>query len=111
MSQYGLLIDYEYCTGCHSCEVSCKNEKKLGRGVYGIKLAEIGPFEITPGNWEWNYIPSPTKLCDLCADRIEKGEKPACVLHCLGLAMDYGPVEELAKKMAAKGKKMVMFVP
>ena len=45
------------------------------------------------------------------ADRIEKGEKPACVLHCLGLAMDYGPVEELAKKMAAKGKKMVMFVP
>ncbi|MFC1640021.1 4Fe-4S binding protein [Gemmatimonadota bacterium] len=21
--EYGLLIDYEYCTGCHACEVAC----------------------------------------------------------------------------------------
>ena len=21
---HGLLIDYEYCTGCQSCEVACK---------------------------------------------------------------------------------------
>ena len=20
----GILINYEYCTGCHSCEVACK---------------------------------------------------------------------------------------
>ena len=111
MSKNGLLIDYEYCTGCHSCEVSCKNEKKLPHGVYGIKLAEVGPFQINADKWEWNYIPSPTSLCDLCEDRVARGEKPACVLHCLGLAMEYGPVEELAKKMAEKGKKVVMFVP
>ena len=23
---HGLLIDYEYCTGCQSCEVACKEE-------------------------------------------------------------------------------------
>jgi Fe-S-cluster-containing dehydrogenase component len=42
---------------------------------------------------------------------VAKGEKPSCVHHCLGQCMDYGPVEELAEKMAAKGKKVVMFVP
>ena len=23
-NEYGLLIDYEFCTGCHTCEVACK---------------------------------------------------------------------------------------
>ncbi|UWG98215.1 oxidoreductase [Dehalobacter sp. DCM] len=111
MKGYGLLIDYEYCTGCHSCEVSCKNEHKIPLGKWGIKLAEVGPFKIDEDKWEWNYVPVPTQLCDLCEDRINRGEKPSCVLHCLGLAMDYGPVEELAKKMAAKGTKVTLFMP
>jgi len=21
--EFGLLIDYEYCTGCHTCQVAC----------------------------------------------------------------------------------------
>lgn len=111
MSQNGLLIDYEYCTGCHSCEVACKNELKLSRGKWGIKLAEIGPWQVGPDKWEWNFIPVPTELCDLCGERVAKGEKPACVHHCQAQAMEYGPVEELAQKMAAKGSKMVLFVP
>ena len=24
MAQQGLLIDYEFCTGCHTCEMACK---------------------------------------------------------------------------------------
>ena len=24
--KYGLLIDYTWCTGCHSCEMACKVE-------------------------------------------------------------------------------------
>ncbi|AHF05783.1 4Fe-4S dicluster domain-containing protein [Desulfitobacterium metallireducens] len=111
MSQYGLMIDYEYCTGCHSCEVACKNELKLPRGKWGIKLTEVGPFQLTGDKWEWDYIAVPTDLCNLCKDRVEKGEKPSCVHHCLGQAMEYGPVEELAKKMAEKGKKVMMFIP
>lgn len=111
MTQYGLLIDYEYCTGCHSCEVACKKEKDIPIGKWGIKLAEVGPWKIDDDKWEWNYIPVPTQLCDLCEDRVNRGEKPSCVHHCLGLCMEHGPVEELAKKMADKGKKVMMFVP
>ncbi|HCF70666.1 MAG TPA: oxidoreductase, partial [Syntrophomonas sp.] len=40
MSRNGLLIDYEYCTGCHSCEVACKKELELPKGKFGIKLAK-----------------------------------------------------------------------
>ena len=112
MSQkYGLLIDYEYCTGCHSCEVACKNENKIPLGKWGIKLAEVGPFKINDDKWEWNYIAAPTSLCNLCEDRVKNGQKPTCVHHCLAQCMEYGPVEELAKKMAAKGKKISMFIP
>lgn len=111
MAQYGLLIDYEYCTGCHSCEVACKNEKNLPIGKWGIKLTEVGPWKVDSEKWEWNYVPVPTSFCDVCEDRIKDGKKPSCVLHCLGQAMEYGPVEELAKKMAEKGKKVVMFLP
>lgn len=111
MSRNGLLIDYEYCSGCHSCEVSCKNEKKLPRGKWGIKLTEVGPWQVTGDKWEWNYVPVPTELCDLCEDRVKNGETPSCVLHCLGKCMEYGPVEELAKKAAEKGKKVAIFLP
>ena len=47
MSQNGLLIDNEYCTGCHSCEVACKNEKELPLGQWGIKVLELGPWKRT----------------------------------------------------------------
>ena len=39
--EYGLLIDYEYCTGCHSCEVACAQEYKHKAGVRGIKVFEV----------------------------------------------------------------------
>ena len=71
MSTNGLLIDYEYCTGCHACEVACKVEKGLEEGQFGIKLAQIGPEMIDEENekWDWDFVPMPTKRCDLCADR------------------------------------------
>ena len=111
MSRNGLLIDYEYCTGCHSCEVACRNEKNIPREKWGIKLTEVGPWNVEGDKWEWNYIACPTELCDLCGDRVARGEKPACALHCLGQCMEVGPIEELVEKMEAKGKKMALFVP
>ena len=28
-TKYGLLIDYEFCTNCHTCEVACKKTHDL----------------------------------------------------------------------------------
>lgn len=111
MSINALLIDYEYCTGCHSCEIACRNEHGIPLGKWGIKLTETDPWKIDDDTWEWNYIPVPTQLCDLCGDRVAAGKKPACVHHCLAACMEFGTLEELSAKIAAKGHKMTIFVP
>lgn len=112
MTQYGLLIDYEFCSGCQSCEVTCKEEHGYPVGKWGMRVLEEGPWEIEDGSgvYNYNYIPVPTDLCDLCARRTAKGREPACVHHCLANVITYGPTEELVGKMAAKNKQ-VLWVP
>lgn len=105
-----LLIDYEYCTGCHACEVSCKKEKNLARGQWGIKILTDGPRELPDDKWEFNNIPMPTSLCDLCAERLESGKDPSCVHNCPANCMQLGTVEEMSKEVAKKGNR-VIFVP
>lgn len=107
---YGILIDYEYCTGCHGCEVACKSELNLPNGQFGIKLSEDGPRKNINGKYEWNYIPVPTELCNLCEKRVSEGRLPTCVHHCQSACMDFGTIEELTKKMAGKSKQ-ALFVP
>ncbi|CEP66575.1 4Fe-4S ferredoxin-type, iron-sulphur binding domain [Moorella glycerini] len=111
MAKYGLMIDYEYCSGCQSCEVACKNELDLPLGKWGIKVLQLGPWELGPKKWEWDYIPVPTSYCNLCEKRLAMGEVPSCVLHCQAGVIEFGPVEELASKMTKKGKKVTMFIP
>ena len=70
MKDYALVIDYKYCTGCHTCEVACRQALDLGSGQFGIKLLQDGPRELPNGKWEYNFLPMPTSLCDLCAERV-----------------------------------------
>ena len=110
MARNGLLIDYEYCTGCHSCEVACSMENNIPVGQWGIKIAEIGPWQISEDKWQLTYVPIPTDLCNLCAKRVAKGKEPTCVQHCQADVMRFGTVEELAKEMQRKPQQ-VLFVP
>jgi anaerobic dimethyl sulfoxide reductase subunit B (iron-sulfur subunit) len=110
MASYGLLIDYEYCSGCHSCEVACKQEHGFPVGKHGIRLYSDGPWQINERKTNWNKIPVPTDLCDLCADRVAQGRKPSCVHHCLCDVMRFGPLDELAIELARKDKQ-VLFAP
>jgi Fe-S-cluster-containing dehydrogenase component len=110
MARNGLLIDYEYCTGCHTCEIACQVEFNIPIGKWGIKLAEIGPFQISEDKWEYTYVPIPTNLCNLCEERVAKGKQPTCVQHCQANVMKCGPVEELVKDMQEKSH-LVLFAP
>ena len=111
MTQKALLIDNEYCTGCHSCELACRNELDLPLGQWGIKVLELGPWKKLDNKWEFRYVPILTSSCNLCEDRVAAGGIPSCMLHCLGACIEYGTVDELAKKMDEKGKMCTILIP
>ena len=99
IKDYGLLINYEYCTGCHTCEIACKKEKGLPEGAWGIKVMQDGPRQNPDGSWDYTYLPLPS-LCDLCAERVEEGRLPTCVHHCQARCMEFDTYEELSKRVA-----------
>ena len=110
--KYGLLIDNYWCTGCHTCEIACRNEHNLPIGQYGIKMLVNGPWELMEeGKWEHTYYPVITEYCDFCADRLARGEVPSCQFHCLARVIEYGPLDELAKKMGELGRRATILVP
>ena len=110
--EYGLLIDNYWCTGCHTCEIACRNEHDLPIGQYGIKMLVNGPWELMEeGKWEHTYYPVITEYCDFCADRLARGEVPSCQFHCLASVIEYGPLDELAKKMGGLDRRATLLIP
>jgi len=134
-----LLIHYEWCSGCKSCEMACQMYKDLPLGQWGIKVLEDGPWPLeakdlrsekfysaqpdsaeTPvaidspiyhGKMHWAYIPEPTELCDLCAKLTAKDEMPRCVETCQARVIEYGPLQELAKRANAIGQRVLIYLP
>jgi Fe-S-cluster-containing dehydrogenase component len=107
--KYGLLIDYEFCTGCFSCVVACKQEHDLPAGEWGIHVIEIGP-ETVAGKPIMYCLPFPTDNCNLCMHRVEKGLQPSCVKHCTAACMKFGTLDELVEEMRKK-PKTVLYAP
>jgi Fe-S-cluster-containing dehydrogenase component len=108
-ARHGLLIDYEYCTGCYACQVACAQEYKWPAGMSGMKVIEV--VQSLPRDKAYlAYLPFPTELCTLCAARTKKGLEPACVKHCMAACIKYGQLEELAKEMGQK-PRMVLWAP
>lgn len=106
----GIIIQYDFCDGCHACEMACKQEKNLAPSEYGIKIAAYGPKQMPNGKWDFINLPFPTSICNLCAERTAVGKLPACVHHCPGKVMEYGPVVELSQKLA-RIKGCVLYAP
>jgi len=110
MTKNALLVNYQYCSGCHSCELACRNVLGLGLGQWGIKLTEVKPFELDDGSFEWIYQPIPTKLCDGCADRVSQGKKPACVHNCLAFCLEFGSLSEMHVRAEEIGERVSLFL-
>lgn len=107
--KYGMLINYEYCTGCQSCEISCRKEKDLTLDEWGIKINQLGPEKLGD-KWEWDYVPVPSSLCDMCEARVDDGKKPLCALHCLAHVIEVMPVEKLGERISElEGTKTAVF--
>jgi anaerobic dimethyl sulfoxide reductase subunit B (iron-sulfur subunit) len=100
----GLVFDIEYCTGCNSCNIACKQEHGYDAGTFGINVTE----HIYPGRGgkvQIDFVPFPTTLCDMCAARLANGDDdvPACVRNCQGKCIEFGDLQALTQ--AAKTMK------
>ncbi len=76
------------CQDCYKCLRECT--------VKAIKVVN-GHAQVVP------------ELCILCAGRVAKGQKPACVQTCMSACMKHGRVEDLAKEI--NKPRMALFVP
>jgi Fe-S-cluster-containing dehydrogenase component len=108
MGKKGLLINYDYCTGCHTCEVACKQEHGYPAGLSGIMVKDF--THDSTDKVQVDFLPFPTDMCDLCAARTREGEQPACVKHCMSACMSYGDVSEMAKVLETTPRSAI-FVP
>lgn len=108
MSRKGVLVNYDYCTGCHSCEVACRVEHGYPDTQGGIVVNQIGPWEYEPDKFQYSFVPAITDQCDLCVNRVEAGKDPVCVHHCQAFVMKYGDVSELLDAVD-DGSKFVLY--
>ncbi len=102
-----LLIQYEWCTGCHACEVACKQEHTYPVGVSGIRIDEVimnNSEKVTV-----DFAPIITRYCDLCAARVKGGDEPACVKHCQARCILYGKNTDLAKAQDKQPRSALWF--
>ncbi|BDE96608.1 4Fe-4S dicluster domain-containing protein [Raoultibacter timonensis] len=102
-----LVVDYDYCSGCHTCEIACQQEHGFAPDQYGIKLTQVGPDQITERKWQYDFVPVPTDRCDRCAKRQDSGKVPSCVQHCQAGCIYVGTLDEVSDKLG-KGK-VVLF--
>lgn len=77
-----VTIDRSKCIGLGHCMTACP----FGKPVMADDKQEPNPQE----GWQiWH----PVQKCDMCAsDRLVNNLKPACVLSCVGRALDHGTV-------------------
>lgn len=96
--EYGLLIDYEYCTGCLACTVACQQEHGHQPGCSGMRVIEQVQ-ELPNGKHYLAFLPTPTEACILCKPRVNQGLQPACVQHCMARVIQFGKLTDLVEKM------------
>ncbi len=107
MSDYGMLIDYEYCSGCKACEVACKQEYNRPAGkLGGVEVLEF-IHTLKSGKLFITNIPHFTKACVFCAGRVKEGLEPACVKHCMAKVLTFDKIKELQEQIPKKRKAIL----
>lgn len=102
-AQYALVVDYQWCTGCHTCEIACQMEHGFEVGKTGIMVHDMGHWPIEEGgdDWQLAYLTAPTSMCDTCAERRALGKRPTCVQHCQAQCLSFGPIDDMLEMAKA----------
>ncbi len=83
---FGAVLVGKSCISCGKCSSACPWDAPQYYDSNYANYAQSDPKR-----------PLMTK-CTMCYDRISEGLRPACVVACLGRALEFGPIEELKAK-------------
>lgn len=102
----GVVIqDLDKCIGCRSCMVACPYNVRSfnwNKPEYYVEHA-LGDFDAPVHQY------GVVEKCTFCVNRLDRGEKPACMIYCLGRARYYGDIDapESDISKAIKGRNHV----
>lgn len=82
-----VTVDRNICQALRSCISACPFAKPM--------LAEDKQEPNAIMGWR---VQHPMQKCTMCKEKLDNDEKPACVLSCVGRALDFGTLDSLMAK-------------
>ena len=95
--EYGFVqVDNTACLGCKTCFTACPYDVR--------QFNETEPeyyLDFALGDWDApTHVSGTTEKCTFCANRIGRGEKPACMLLCPARARFWGDIDDPASEVS-----------
>jgi Fe-S-cluster-containing dehydrogenase component len=87
--------------------VTLVNEKKChdtDKGYCKKACIAACPFPVPP---QFNVEKDIVQMCNMCMQRVSRGEKPSCVKHCITQCLHFGTEDEIKKLVAERGGKTI----
>lgn len=83
-------IDYDKCIGCRMCMGACPYSARTfnwEEPAYAVDFP-LGDFDAP------KHVAGAVEKCTFCANRLARGEEPACMEHCPGRARYWGDLDD-----------------
>ena len=94
-----VVVDQAKCIGCRSCVMACPYEARYFLKKYRGYYPEKGLTAYETAQKKGKVMGTVSK-CNLCLDRVEAGEQPACVQTCPAKARFFGDLEDPESQVA-----------
>ncbi|MDR1013829.1 MAG: 4Fe-4S dicluster domain-containing protein [Coriobacteriales bacterium] len=92
-----VMQDNELCIGCKLCITACPYEARVFN-----ETDPAYPVDFKFGDWDApEHLALKVEKCTFCANRIDRGDVPACMELCPGRARYWGDIDDPASEINA----------
>jgi len=81
-------VNEDLCMGCRACAMACPYDAR-----YDVTYSDVEQGREFYGEETYNRSRPSVDKCNFCAQRVENGQKPACVETCVGSARLFGDLD------------------